>query len=135
MSAYATEILNKPMAAILPTFDEPTSSSSASSMGDQYKSTLSEALNGGGRWRSAGAAPGQQRNANNNKRARRTAVAAATISGGSGGIGGVTGGKTSGGGGGMVPGVGFALATRLALQPKRLDAKAYGAFDRPPLVR
>ena len=124
-------------------FDEaPHSSSSTSSgAGEYYKSTLREALNGSGRWDSgfkgtaAGDAQGQEWNSAKSKRARRTAVAAATISGGSGGIGGVAGGKSSGGGGGsIVPGVGFALATRLALQPNRLESKAYGAFDRPPLV-
>jgi len=112
---------------------------SSSSIDEPYQSTLSESLNGGGRWRSgngttpaASAAQGQR---HTNKRARRTAVAAATISGGSGGIGGVAGKMNGAGGGGLVPGVGFALATRMALHTDRLDAKDYGAFDRPPLVR
>ena len=89
---------------------------------EDQTSALQEALHGGDVWRAVkDAATGRSAKRLRGASAAEAAAAAAGAAGGAAAS--------------SVPGAGFALATRLALQPKRADPMAHGAFGRAPLVR
>ena len=85
---------------------------------------LQEALHGGDVWRAV-------KDAATGRGAKRLRGASAAEAAAAAAAAGAAGGAAAS----SVPGVGFALATRLALQPKRADPMAHGAFGRAPLVR
>jgi hypothetical protein len=96
---------------------------------EDQTSALQEALHGGDVWRAVkDAATGRSA-----KRLRGASAEAAAAAAGA--AAGAARDAAAGAAASLVPGRGFALAARLALQPKRADPMALGAFGRAPLVR